>query len=149
MFPASDRLELVRQGTADLPNVTVYPTGPYLISSATFPTYFLKDKATAADVHCSLDIKVFTEYFVPHFGITRRYLGTEPRCQVTNRYNQILTEELPKAGVSLSILDRLQTGDAPISASTVRSLLGQGREEELHKLVPDTTFDYLKSHNMI
>lgn len=149
LFPASDRLELVKQGTADIKNVTVHPTGPYLISSATFPTYFLKDKATAADVHCSLDIKVFTEYFVPHFGITRRYLGSEPSCVVTNRYNEILTEQLPKAGVALSIFDRLETGDAPISASTVRSLLGQGREVQLRRLVPDTTFDYLKSHNMI
>ena len=44
-FPAADRLALVKAGTADLPNVTVQPTGPYLISSATFPTYFLKDQS--------------------------------------------------------------------------------------------------------
>lgn len=149
LFPAKDRLELVRQGTADLKNVTVCPTGPYLISSATFPTYFLKDKASAGDVHCLLDIAVFTKHFVPYFGIKRRYLGTEPSCQVTNRYNQILMEELPKAGVALSILDRLETDSAPISASTVRGLLGQGREEDLRRLVPDTTLEYLKLHNMI
>ena len=149
LFPAKDRLELVRQGTADLANVTVHPTGPYLISSATFPTYFLKDKASAEDVHCTLDVAVFTKHFVPRFGIRRRYLGTEPNCQVTNRYNEILMEELPKAGVALSIFDRLETGSAPISASTVRNLLGQGREEDLRRLVPDTTLEYLKLHNMI
>lgn len=149
LFPAADRLELVRRGTADLPNVTVHPTGPYLISSATFPTYFLKDKAKAEDVHCALDIAVFTKYFVPHFGIARRYLGTEPNCPVTGRYNELLIHQLPPAGVALSIFDRLEDGGTPISASAVRGLLGQGRPEDLHRLVPDTTFDYLVSHNMI
>lgn len=149
LFPAKDRLELVRKGTADLANVTVHPTGPYLISSATFPTYFLKEKATAEDVHCRLDVAVFTKYFVPHFGITRRYLGTEPVCQVTNRYNEVLSQQLPAAGVELRILTRLEDGGAPISASTVRSLLGQNREEDLRRLVPDTTLEYLKSHHMI
>ena len=43
-FSFIDRLNMVKLGTAELKNVTVLPTGPYLISSATFPTYFLKDR---------------------------------------------------------------------------------------------------------
>lgn len=148
-FPAADRLELVRQGTADLPNVTVAPTGPYLISRATFPTYFLRDKTQAADVQCQLDIAVFTRHFVPHFGITRRYVGTEPLCPVTNRYNQILSEQLPRAGVELQQLQRLEVGEAPVSASAVRALLGKGQPEALRALVPDTTYAYLQAHDLI
>ena len=149
LFPAKDRLELVRRGTADLANVTVHPTGPYLISSATFPTYFLKDKATAGDVHCQLDVAVFTQYFVPRFGITCRFLGTEPLCPVTGRYNEMLAGQLPRSGVEVRILDRLEEAGAPVSASRVRSLLGQGREEELARLVPSTTLAYLREHHMI
>ena len=148
-FPAADRLELVRQGTADLPNVTVAPTGPYLISQATFPTYFLKDKTQAADVQCMLDIEVFTRYFVPYFGITRRYVGTEPLCPVTNRYNQVLAEQLPRAGVELRQLQRLEAGENPVSASAVRALLGKGQPEALRALVPDTTYAYLQAHDLI
>ena len=59
-FPAADRLNLVRLGTHDLPNVTVQPTGPYLISAATFPTYFLPNREAATEVQCLLDIAVFT-----------------------------------------------------------------------------------------
>ena len=77
-FPADVRLELVKRGTADLPNVTVLPTGPYLISSATFPTYFLKDRDQATDVQCMLDVEIFLRHFVPRFSITRRFVGTEP-----------------------------------------------------------------------
>lgn len=41
LFSAKDRLEMVKLGTKDIEKVTVLPTGPYLVSSATFPTYFL------------------------------------------------------------------------------------------------------------
>lgn len=149
LFPAKDRLDLVKAGTSDLPNVTVCPTGPYLISSLTFPTYFLKDKATAEDVHCQLDIEIFLRHFVPHFGITRRYLGTEPFCPVTGRYNELLQEQLPQRGVELRLLPRLEADGTAISASAVRKLLGTGQPELLRQMVPDTTFDYLLTHHMI
>ena len=148
-FPAADRMELVRQGTADLPNVTVNPTGQYLISSATFPTYFLKDKAPAGDIHCLLDITVFTRYFVPTFSITRRYVGTEPFCGVTSRYNEALRTHLPAAGVEFYELPRLEQDATAISASGVRSLLHKNQPDALRRLVPDTTFTYLEQHNLI
>ncbi len=148
-FPAADRLELVQAGTADFPNVTVCPTGPYLISSLTFPTYFLKDKSSAADVHCQLDVEIFLRHFVPHFGITCRYLGTEPFCRVTDRYNTILQQELPARGVALRLIPRLESQGEAISASAVRRLLGTGQPELLRQLVPDTTFAYLQSHDLI
>ena len=142
-FPAAHRLELVRKGTADLPNVTVLPTGPYLISSATFPTYFLKDRDTAQDVHCMLDVEVFTKHFVPYFSITRRFLGSEPFSALTARYNEILLEQLPGRGVRVEILPRLEKSGAPVSASAVRAALERGDRELIHTLVPQTTFDYL------
>ena len=143
------RLELVKQGTADLANVTVLPSGPYLISSATFPTYFLKDKSRLEDVQCRLDAAVFTRHFAPHFSITRRFVGTEPLCAVTSRYNETLAECLPPLGVDVIQIPRLEESGAPISASRVRALLGQNRPEELRALVPETTFRYLEEQNLI
>ncbi len=58
-FSAEDRLKMVQSGTADISNVIVLTTGPYLISSATFPTYFLKERESAAQVKCLLDIEIF------------------------------------------------------------------------------------------
>ena len=43
-IPAKIRQRLVREGVADLPNVICHETGEYLISSATFPGYFLKSE---------------------------------------------------------------------------------------------------------
>ena len=143
---AEDRLQLVKEGTADLPNVTVYPTGPYLISSATFPTYFLKDREQAGLVQCRLDIEIFSRYFIPKFGITTRYVGTEPTSPMTNAYNEALKAHLP---IPVREIPRLEADGMPISASTVRSLLGTGQADLLRKLVPDTTFTYLEKNALI
>lgn len=137
-FPAADRLRLVKEGTKDLPNVIVHPTGPYLISLATFPTYFLPGREAAMEVHCLLDIAVFTKYFIPKFGITTRYVGTEPLSPTTQRYNDALRQHLP---IRLQEIPRLEIDGQPVSASAVRALMGS--TELLKNLVPPTTLHYL------
>ena len=148
-FSAQDRLALVKAGTADLTNVTVLPTGPYLISSATFPTYFLKERDKAQTVQCLLDIAVFTKYYAPRFGITHRFVGTEPLSQMTNQYNQALLRHLPDWGIAVREIPRATSGDIPISASYVRSLLGKGQYDTLKALVPETTYRYLEQNGLI
>ena len=143
-FSAGDRLEMVKLGTAHIPNLTVLPTGPYLISSATFPTYFLKDRANTEHVHCLLDIAVFCDYYVPKYAITHRYVGTEPNCLVTNAYNRALAENLPGRGICLEQIPRLEIDGQPVSASTIRTLLQQGDLETAKRLVPETTWNYLQ-----
>ena len=145
-FSAKDRLEMVKLGTADLPNVTVLTTGPYLISSATFPTYFLKEREKAETIHCLLDIEVFCGYYVPKFGITRRYVGTEPLSQMTDQYNTALKAHLPNRGITLKEIPRLEQNGTPVSASAVRRHLQEKSYEILEQLLPKTTYEYLKTH---
>lgn len=143
-FSAEDRMELVKRGTSDLPNVTVLPTGPYLISSATFPTYFLKEQSQAEQIHCLLDIEIFCKYYVPRFGIKRRYVGTEPLCAVTNQYNDALAAFLPEKGIELRQIPRKEIDGTPVSASAVRAALAQKDVETLKKILPESTFSFLK-----
>ena len=145
-FSAKDRLNMVTLGTAHLPNVTVLPTGPYLISSATFPTYFLADRESAETAHCLLDIEIFCRFFVPRLGITRRYVGTEPLSPLTEQYNEALSKYLPKSGIQLRQIARLETSGTPVSASAVRACLEQGNIDVLKTLVPETTLNYLQEH---
>ena len=140
-FSADDRLEMVKRGTADLSNVTILPTGPYLISAATFPTYFLKDRDKAPQVQCALDIEIFTRYYAPKFGITRRYVGTEPFSPMTQQYNEALAAALPDKGIELRQISRLEQCGDPVSASAVRASLNDIKK--LEQLVPKTTLDYL------
>lgn len=145
-FSAKDRLEMVKQGVAHLKNVTVLPTGPYLISAATFPTYFLKDREKAGQVQCLLDIAIFCKYFAPKFSITCRYVGTEPLSFMTEQYNMALREHLPKNGIALREIPRLETAGTPVSASAVRALIKEGKP--IDHLVPETTYRYLKENNL-
>lgn len=143
-FSAEDRMEMVKLGTADITNITVLPTGPYLVSSATFPTYFLKEREKATEVQCLLDAKIFVEYFASKFSINYRFVGTEPLSPVTNVYNNTLKTELVNNGIEVFEIPRLELSGAVISASRVRELLDVGDVDSVKTLVPNTTFKYLK-----
>lgn len=142
-FSAEDRLELARRNLANLPNIAVCPTGDYLISAATFPTYFLKDQENAAFHSAELDLKLFAERFAAPLGITLRFVGEEPLCPVTRAYNRQMLDLLPGWGVQPVVLPRLEEGGGPISASRVRELFRQGELEALRPLVPGETYRYL------
>ena len=148
-FPAADRLEMVRRGTEHLSNVTVLPTGPYLISSATFPTYFLKNRDQAEQIHCQLDVEIFVQHFAPSFSICTRYVGTEPLSLLTNQYNTVLKNKLPSHGIDVVEIPRLSVGDAPVSASAVRAALKEKNTSAVQKLVPSTTFSYLQDQHFL
>jgi [citrate (pro-3S)-lyase] ligase len=144
-FPFEARLRLVREGTADLPNVRVLDTSRYAVSALTFPAYFLARSDDAADVQMELDLTLFARRIAPPFGIRRRFFGTEPYCETTRRYNAAMTRLLPGLGVEpVEIARRAAAGEA-ISASLVRARLREGRLDGIEALVPATTAAFLRS----
>lgn len=147
MFPFVHRIRLVREGTADLKNVTVIPGGRYVVSSLTFPSYFTAEEDLAA-AHSSIDAEIFIKYIAPSLGVKKRYVGSEPFSAVTNIYNEVLMKKLNPAGIQVIKLDRFEVEGAPVSASRVRRLLSLGCLDEIKKLVPLTTWDYLNSTEM-
>lgn len=58
-------------------NVSVVSSGSYMISSATFPSYFLKDADVVTRTHAELDATLFTR-IAAALNLTRRYVGEEP-----------------------------------------------------------------------
>ena len=144
LVPFAVRKKLVCEGVADLNNVVVHDSGPYIISSATFPSYFLKDDAKVNEGHARLDITVF-ERIAAALGITRRFVGEEPTSQVTGIYNRVMLEELPRVGIEVTVVPRLAIDGAPVSASTVRRALQGGDLERVRELVPESTYRYFAS----
>lgn len=149
MFSAEDRLSMVKAGCADLENVLVHSTGPYMVSSATFPSYFIKDKARVEDIHCDLDIRLFGEKIAPVLGITKRYVGTEPNCAVTNHYNQQMRQLLPQYGIEFVEIERLSASGSAVSASRVRSLIAEKNYDLLADLLPESSIEYLKRKSVL
>ena len=144
-FSAKVRYELVQAGVKDLPNVYLHHSSDYLISSAVFPTYFIKDKSKAADANCELDIRIFCEFFAKELGISKRFVGSEPFCEVTGAYNSAMRKLLPDYGIEFIELPRKESGDLPISASFVRKCMAQGDYESIKQIVPQSTYDYICS----
>lgn len=146
LLPFHDRLTLVRKGVAHLKNVIVCPSGPYIISKGTFPSYFLK-KEEALSVQTELDLLLFSTKIAPFLKINTRYVGTEPIDLVTKEYNQMMSQILSTHQIMLHILNRKMYLDSPISASLVRKLWAEKNWSTLSNLVPPTTLEYLKLHS--
>lgn len=143
-IPFAVRKRLVQEGTAHLPNVVCHDSGPYLISSATFPSYFLKDEDTVIRAHAALDLEVFGK-IAPCLNVTRRYVGEEKSSHVTALYNEIMVRRLPELGITCRVVPRLERNSQPISASMVRKAIHDGRLEDIRPLVSESTWDYFVS----
>jgi [citrate (pro-3S)-lyase] ligase len=146
-FPPDVRYRLVKAGTAHIPNLLVHPTGPYLISAATFPDYFFKDSVSPHTINTTLDLTIFAEHFAKPLGIGRRFVGTEPLDPLTAAYNRRMKEFLPLYGIEVTEIERLAAGGKVISAGRVRELLAGGNMAEIQELVPPATFEYLSTRN--
>lgn len=144
LVPFAVRKQLVAEGVAHLPNVVLHDSGPYIISNATFPSYFLKDEAAVISGHARLDLAVFTK-IAKALNITARYVGEEPTSQVTGLYNQIMQEQLSKAGMECIVIPRKEVNGKAISASTVRQCLQTGDWNTLETLLPQTSLAYFRS----
>lgn len=148
LIPPDVRYDLVKQGTADIKNVILHRASDYIISAATFPTYFMKDKVAAERANCELDVKLFGEKIAPELNISCRYVGTEPGCAVTNVYNETLERILPHCGVELKEIKRLEEDGKYISASAVREYMKNREFDKINQLVPKTTLQYLMEHEI-
>lgn len=145
LFPFKARYNLVKEGTKDLKNVKIVPGGEYIISSATFPTYFIREADTLVKAHAEIDAGIFGKYFGEKFNIKKRFVGEEPYSQVTNTYNQVLKITLPKFGIELEEIKRKEAQGEFISASRVRELIKNERLNEVKELVPSVTWDFLNT----
>lgn len=138
MFTPEVRYEMVKAGTADLKNVYVVYSQDYLVSRATFPTYFIKDQACCEEAACELDIALFTLCIAPELNITVRYVGEEPFDPITCEYNEKMKAILPLHGIRLVEIPRFEN----ISASKVRKLIMEGRVRETRRYLPETSYEY-------
>ncbi|MBF4695292.1 [citrate (pro-3S)-lyase] ligase [Fusibacter ferrireducens] len=144
-FPSDDRYKLILSGTSHLDNVYVIKGSDYIISDATFPTYFLKRPEEGTQIQTELDLKIFGHYFAESLNITKRFVGTEPYCGTTSLYNEQMKRILPHYGVEIVEIPRKVFGTDAISASRVRVLLAKGNMKDVKKLVPESTYQYFKT----
>jgi [citrate (pro-3S)-lyase] ligase len=145
-----DRFALVREGLKDFPRTTLHPGSAYMISKATFPSYFLKDRGIVDACHTAIDLRIFREHVAPALGVTHRYVGTEPFCPVTRKYNADMTrwlvqEPSVRPPVTVVEIERKALGGLAISASEVRRRLRGDDFEGMAALAPKATVELLRA----
>lgn len=141
-FSYEDRLFLIKQGLKHLDNITIHKGSDYIISCATFPTYFLKESENINSLYSKLDANLFANHIAKQLDITYRYVANEPNCALTNEYNY----QLKKTSLKVKQIERLMVDDMVISASKVRELLKKQDFENIKKLVPTSTYEFLKKY---
>lgn len=144
LFPFEDRYSILKEGVMDLNNVIVIPGGEYVISSATFPSYFIRKADERLRAYENIDCGIFGKYFGSRFNITKRFVGEEPYCSVTNSYNQTLKKVMPNYGIELIELERKKYNSDYISASKVRELIRLDKIDVVQNIVPEVTWKFLK-----
>lgn len=147
-FAFRDRLRLIRAGIRELDRVTLHPGSDYLISRATFPSYFLKDQGMVDECATALDLLLFRQSIAPVLGINVRFAGSEPFDIVTAKYNRDMEYWLSRAAsfspaIQFTELPRVEIDGVPVSASRVRALLDEGNISAVARLVPETTYQFL------
>ncbi len=144
LIPFSVRKKLVTDGCSHLDNVYIHDSGSYIISNATFPSYFLKNEVSVIENHALLDIAIFAK-IATSMNISDRFVGDEPNSIVTGIYNSLLAEKLPEFGVACHVIPRKKINNSIISASNVRICLKNNDFKALKELVPYTTYNYFIS----
>lgn len=147
LFSYNDRKQMIIDGTSDLKNVIICEGSDYQISNTTFPTYFLKEITDATDTQITLDLDLFSKHIAPALNIKKRFIGTEPKDILTNRYNYLIKRILPKTNIEVIEVNRLQNkSNVIISATTVRERLSSFDFHGAKQLVYPTTIPFLLSY---
>lgn len=149
-FSTANRYNMVKLGVKDYDNVIIHPTDSYLVSSATFPSYFIDEEKSITKIHASLDARIFKYHIGKALGINKRFVGTEPIDESTRIYNETMREIFENDPNKLDLVEipRKESAGEVISASRVRALIEDGKIEQIKNLVPQSTYEYIKKHNL-
>jgi len=142
-FSYQERCEMVENATADMPNVVVVGGGQYVISGATFPSYFLKSPDEATEAQIDLDLDVFQRYIVLALNIAVRFVGNEPLDPLTHIYNERMKNVLE---IEVDEIPRLEIHGEVVAASLVRRQIEECQASKALRYVPEATIPYILSH---
>lgn len=147
LFTFAERFAMVCEGSADMDNVLVVPSGPFILSQTTFPEYFVKEMDEDIIKNVENDITLFAERIAPNLNIRYRFVGEEPEDEVTKEYNLAMKRILPSKGIQVYEIPRKKRRGKYISATAVRKCLEEYRLDELKELVPESTERILFAEN--
>ena len=155
-FPFEIRWKLIEEGISHLKNVKMIATGPYIVSGAIFPNYFLKNESWnfVSEKQAEIDVKIFVEYIAPILNIKKRYIGCETYCETTAAYNTAMHKILPEHNIEVVECERISSNTDfceknYISASKIREAIKQDKLNDVLDSLPESTQKFLLSEESV
>ncbi len=142
-FSYAERLAMAVEGTRDLPNVKIFPAGPFQASRNMFRAYFIQIEPSSMRESSLADVLIFAKPIAKRLNITRRFVGDERHNPKMQFYNDLAKEIMPQYGIEVVEIPRAQVKGRAISASLTRSAAVEGDRETLLENVPETTLKFL------
>lgn len=142
-FTYAERRAILQEELKGIPQAVLCPGSDYLVSPASFPTYFIKEASRRADAQIALDCDIFNRHIAPSLQVCCRFVGSEPQDAATARYNELMMSELQ---VDTIVTERLATNGQPISASTLRRALHAGHAAPSLPLAAPAAVPYVLAH---
>lgn len=149
IFSFEHRFAMVQNHFRGEARIKILPSGLLMASALTFPEYFNKKDTSNNSGDGTLDTYFFRDTIAPLFKIRFRFLGTEPKCRVTARNNELLKRLLPEAGIKVIEMERKKGADGkPFSASRIRGLMRANDLAAIKSMVPATSFEIISQFYM-
>jgi hypothetical protein len=147
-YSFEDRYNMVKLNYQANDKITVLRGGNFMCTEHIIPEYFNKDSFEDGETSHIEGLKLESFYFgnkiAPLLNIKNIWLGSEPTCELTNKYNQFMSESMPSYGIKVNIIPRIKNQGIPISASHVRKCMKLGNFVSVKSITSEITYDYLK-----
>lgn len=143
-IPFEDRIKLVKEGAKKYPNILVLPAGPFLIGRNSFPQDWSTEEKGRMHLYALLDSQLFFQEIAPKLNIKTRFVGDEPRDEMSEMHLSALRQESKNSKIQLKVAERKRIGDKYISSSMIREALAQDNWETIKNTVPSFVYEYLK-----
>ena len=141
LFSFAERYAMAKEALKNLDNVTVVPSGVFMVNTRNFPAYYAKMNLGNVEEQAENHVRSFAAV-ASRLHVTHRYLGEEPADPITSWINEKSVEILPQFGMQAVIVPRTRFDGDYVSGSRVRSL-AEKADPAVRNLVPDTTADLI------
>ena len=141
-YPFEKRLAMAKCGLSDIPNVTILPSGPYIISRDDYPAGLFSDILGPAPAHAALDSMVIC-HVCKSLGINLAFFGDEPRDELSEIHLNTLRQTCLENKITLKVAERKRIGDRYISSSLARQAIADNDTDELRVLIPENVYPLL------
>uniref|UniRef100_N2AXH0 Citrate lyase ligase C-terminal domain-containing protein n=1 Tax=Eubacterium plexicaudatum ASF492 TaxID=1235802 RepID=N2AXH0_9FIRM len=137
LFPFEQRFKMVVEGTMDLKNIMIVPSGLFDLLGTNFPRNLIKTEQRVYD-YSRYYINRFVDYIARPLHITRCFVEKEPEQEIVKMFNEVMKEILPQKEISCIEIPLIPDNNDS-NTSQIQKNLRKEEYENAFKMMVETT----------